>query len=206
MSLAAQQAEIPAMRPLARPRRIQQPRPRLHPQDPAHGIVKARDRNHTFPHLPQQVSGEVLPAVRRHVHVQPGNNRIRAVGLAASRQLPVPVPVADHHAVEIPVPFQEARQQVLASVHFLPLPSGEGRHHALQPRLKRRGIGDGVNVAHVPLRNDGLALIASFLGRPVADKVLRRRHDMVRPEETRLSGPSLKAPHKRRAEPGDQFR
>src|ERR1700678_3589439 len=60
---------------------------RLHAQYAAYGILQTRLRDLPGAHLRQRISVQILPAVRRHQHIDAGENRSCTAGLGASGNL-----------------------------------------------------------------------------------------------------------------------
>jgi hypothetical protein len=65
----------------------QKPGADLHAQDARHSLVEARHGDFAGVNLREQVRVKPLPAVWRHVHVDAGQQRLRAAFAAAARQL-----------------------------------------------------------------------------------------------------------------------
>src|SRR3546814_4168828 len=101
-------------------------------------------------------------SVGRHEHVEPGVDRLRAVGDATPRDLPMAVPVADDEALEPHFFLERVGEQPLVAVMLDPLPAREARHHGQRDGVDRRGITPGVLRDQLLIVDPGVALILAI--------------------------------------------
>ena len=83
-------------------RAVEEPDLGFHAKDPPDRVIEPALWQLAGAGVAQQAVVEALPAVGRHVHVEPGVERRRAIGDGAARDLAVRVPVADDAALRNP--------------------------------------------------------------------------------------------------------
>ncbi len=191
----AEHVELPAAGSLRRRTGLEQPHAHLHSQDARDGIVEPRLRDHAAANLLEQAGVERLPAIRRHVHVEPGVDRLRAALYRAAGHLTVRVPVADDEALEVHAVLQHVGEEAAIAGDLQAVPARERRHHGLH------AVGDGgritgcMNVSQRRFRDTRVALIATAFGAAIGEVVLRCREHMRRAEEVLRARIALQAAH-----------
>src|SRR3546814_14970381 len=102
---------------------IEQPELVFDAQDAPHRIIEPLGANRAVLRLAERAFVEALPAIGGHIHVEPGVDRLRAVGDAASRDLAVAVPIADDEALEPHLALERVGQQSLVAVGLASVPA-----------------------------------------------------------------------------------
>src|SRR3546814_20390595 len=95
---------------------IEQPELVFDAQDAPHRIIEPLGANRAVLRLAERAFVEALPAIGGHIHVEPGVDRLRAVGDAASRALAVDVPTADDQATDPHLPLARVGKQSTVAV------------------------------------------------------------------------------------------
>src|SRR3546814_12554151 len=101
---------------------IEQPELVFDAQDAPHRIIEPLGANRAVLRLAERAFVEALPAIGGHIHVEPGVDRLRAVGDAASRHLAVAVPIPAAAAPAPTLSLRPPRQQSLIAGCLASLP------------------------------------------------------------------------------------
>ncbi len=139
-----------------------------------HRIVDPGHRDRARLGARQQVFVDRLPRVGRHVHVDPGHQRLRAAFIGAAGDLAVGIPVGDDEAAEIHPVFQHAGDQRLVAGHLHALPAGKADHHGRHTFGNRRAVRLAVNIAQIFFADRAVALIDPVIGAAIGEEMLGR--------------------------------
>ena len=174
-------------------------------QDAAHRLVEPRRRDGPVADLGDKTRVERLPILGNHVDVEPGQQCLRAVRVAAPGQFAVAVPVSDHDPVEAQLAAQIIGEQRAVAVQLDAIDRRERSHRGLYPRRDRRRVRRGVDapeLGHVTTRV--AAILAARAA--IAEKVLGRRDHPPLVEETGRARIALQAADHRFAQRGHDGR
>ena len=123
-----------------------------------------------------------FPTVGRHIHIDPGEQRIGTIGCGASGDFGMAVPIADYKTVKAHFAAQNAGQKGFRAVHFLAIDAERG-HHSLHLIINGGAIGMGVDFFDVTNTANSVALINAILRAAIADKMLGSGDDAFIAEE-----------------------
>ena len=114
-----------------------QARAHFHPQDARYGIVDARQRNASAPHLAHGIAVEIFPVRRsgNHKQIHSGVDGVGAVVDAATGNMAYALPIADHNTIETEVIFQQVSEQAFVGVGVGTVPPAVARHNGLHAGL-----------------------------------------------------------------------
>src|ERR1700680_2689521 len=177
---ASEYREMPGIAALFRRGPIEESRDGLDAKDTSHRIVHARLGYLPGADLGQGISIQFPPAIRRHQHVDAGEERRRAAGLGASGYLLLSVPIADHEAREAHAALQDVRDQIMIAVQLGSVPAVVRGHYDQRARVDRSGVSRRVHGAELRLGYRRIALVTTRQGAAVAQKVLDRRQGVPR--------------------------
>ena len=175
-------------------------------QDTPHRIVEPRGRYRPVFRVLQRRFVQPLPAVGRHEHVEPGVDRLRAIGDAASRNLPMPVPVADDEARKAHLVIERVGEQPLIAVMLDTLPAREARHHGQRAGVDRGGVAHRVFRDQFLFVDLGIALVLALERPAVGEEMLGGCRDMARVDRLSRDQRPLQPEHPRLGIVGDQLR
>ncbi len=151
----------------------------LDPQNPAHRIVQPPRLDFAGPGMRDEAGVQPLPAVGRHVHVEPGVERGEAIGDAAAGDLAVRVPVADHQALEPHPALEHVGQQRTVAVVLDAVPAREADHDGERAGVDRRPVALRVPGDQLGLADPRVALVLAFERAAIGEEMLGRRDHMV---------------------------
>ena len=182
---------------------VQQAGAQLDAKDTADRFVEDRHRDGSVPDLGDQRFVQALPVVGHHVDVEPGEQRLGAIGIGAAGNLAVAVPVADHEPVEAQLAAQDIGKQHLVAMHLDAVDRIEAGHDRFDARIDRRGVGRGVDRLQRFNVPGDLALVDPLVGPAIAKEMLGGGNDVSGAETVGFALAPLQTFDKRCAKGGD---
>ena len=185
---------------------IEQSEAQLEPQYPPDGFVQPRYRDRPVLHLSDEILEQRLPVVGHHVDVEPGEQRLRAVGNGATIDLAVRVPVAHHDALETHFVAQHTGQQIAVAVHLHPVDRVEARHDDFDAGVDRSGVRHGMDrLERFDIAVD-VALVDALAGAAIGEEMLGGCRHVAGAEVGLGTSDALQSLDQRRAQRGDDLR
>ena len=159
------------------------------------GVVEPRLRNLARAHVAHQAVEQTLPAVGRHIEVQPGVERGGAIGDGATGNLAMAVPVAHDQPFKPHAPFQHVGQQGGIAMVLDAVPTGETGHDGERARVDRGGIALRMGADQFGFGNLSVALILAILRPAIGQKMLGGGGDAERAQRLARHQLALKSVH-----------
>ena len=153
---------------------IEQAKAQFHAQDPLDRLVHPGHRDFPGAAAGQEVVVDVAPGIGRHVHVDTGEQCLRAAFVGAACDLSVRVPVRHHETAEIHAILEHICQERLVAGHLHALPAGEAGHNGRDAAFDRRTVRGAVDIAKVLFRCGAVALVDAIVRPAIGEKVLGR--------------------------------
>ena len=159
------------------------------------GVVEPRLRNLARAHVAHQAVEQTLPAVGRHIEVQPGVERGGAIGDGAAGNLAMAVPVAHDQPFKPHASFQHVGQQGGIAMVLDAVPTGETGHDGERARVDRGGIALRMGADQFGFGNLSVALILAILRPAIGQKMLGGGGDAERAQRLARHQLALKSVH-----------